>query len=80
MGISIRGKIAFITGASAGIGRSTALALAKEGAKLLLCARSTSALEEMRDELVQAGAANVHALALDVRKRAEVESAIAELP
>ena len=80
MGISIRGKIAFITGASAGIGRSTALALAKEGAKLLLCARSTGALEEMRDELMQAGATDVHSFALDVRERTEVQAGIAELP
>ena len=80
MGISIRGKIAFITGASAGIGRSTALALASQGAKLLLCARSTDALDAMRDELLQAGAPDVHAFALDVRQRAEVQAAIAELP
>lgn len=80
MGISIRGKVAFITGASAGIGRSTALALAKEGAKLLLCARSTDALKAMRDELLQAGATDVHTFAMDVRQRAEVQSGIAELP
>ncbi len=80
MGISIKGKIAFVTGASAGIGRSTAMALAKEGAKLLLCARSTDALESMRAELLQAGAEDVHTIALDVRQRLEVESAIAELP
>lgn len=80
MGISIRGKVAFITGATAGIGRSTALALAKKGAKLLVCARSASPLDEMRDELLQAGAADVHSFALDVRQRAEVQSAIAELP
>ena len=80
MGISIREQVAFITGGSAGIGRSTALALAKEGAKLLLCARSTDAIEALRDELMQAGAADVHALAIDVRQRLEVESAVAELP
>ncbi len=80
MGISIRGKIAFVTGASAGIGRSTALALAGEGANLLLCARSTDALEVMRPELLRAGAADVHVIALDVRNRIEVESAVAELP
>lgn len=80
MGISIRGKIAFITGASAGIGRSTAFALATEGAKLLLCARSTAALDAMREELLKAGAEDVHTFALDVRERLEVASAIAELP
>lgn len=80
MGISIKGKVAFITGASAGIGKSTAFALAQEGAKLLLCARSTETLDAMRAELQQAGAADVHTLALDVRQRLEVDSAVAELP
>ncbi len=80
MGVSIKGKIAFVTGASAGIGRSTAIALAKEGAKLLLCARSTDALESMRDDLLQAGAEDMHGIALDVRQRLQVESAVAELP
>lgn len=80
MGISIRDRIAFVTGASAGIGKSTALALAKEGAKMLLCARSTDALDAMCDELLQAGAQAVHTFALDVRDRAAVADAIANLP
>ncbi len=80
MGISIRGKIVFITGASAGIGKATAMALAAEGAKLLLCARSTDALDPMRDELLAAGAEAVHNFALDVSKRADVAATIAALP
>lgn len=80
MGISIRNKVAFITGASVGIGKSTAFALAKEGVRLLLCARSTDALEAMRDELLAAGAADVLSFALDVRNRQEVEAALQQIP
>ena len=80
MGISIAGKIAFVTGASAGIGKSTAMAFAAAGAKLLLCARTTDALDAMRDDLKAAGAADVQTFALDVRRRADVASAIAALP
>ncbi len=80
MGISLKNKIAFVTGASSGIGKSTAIALAREGAKLLLCARSTDPLQAMLAELLQAGAAGVHTLALDVRKREEVEPTLAQLP
>jgi 3-hydroxy acid dehydrogenase/malonic semialdehyde reductase len=80
MGINLKNKIAFITGSSSGIGKSTAIALAKEGAKLLLCARSTDALEAMTPDLLQAGAAAVHTLALDVRKRFEIEPTLSQLP
>jgi NADP-dependent 3-hydroxy acid dehydrogenase YdfG len=80
MGISLRNKIAFITGASAGIGKSTAIALAKEGCRLLLCARSTDPLQAMLPELMAAGATGVHTIALDVRKREEVEPTISQLP
>jgi hypothetical protein len=80
MSASIAGKIAFITGASAGIGRSTALALAGAGAKLLLCARTTDALESMRDQLLAAGAEDVYTFALDVSKRAAVAETLASLP
>jgi NADP-dependent 3-hydroxy acid dehydrogenase YdfG len=80
MGISLRNKIAFITGASAGIGKSTAIALAKEGCRLLLCARSTDPLQAMLPELIAAGATGIHTIALDVRKREEVEPTISQLP
>ena len=80
MGISIRNKVAFITGASVGIGKSTAFVLAKEGARLLLCARTTDALTAMRDELLAAGAADVFSFALDVRNRQEVEAALQQIP
>lgn len=79
MGISIRNKVAFITGASVGIGRSTAFALAKEGVRLLLCARSTEKLTGMRDDLLAAGAADILSLALDVRNRQEVQAALQQI-
>ena len=80
MGISIRNKVAFITGASAGIGKATAFALAAECARLLLCARSADALTAMRDDLIAAGAADVFAFALDVSKRTEVQAALQQIP
>lgn len=77
---SLQGKTVFVTGASSGIGRATALAFAHEGARLLLCARRLEKLEEFKQPLLDAGALAVHAFALDVQDRSAVEAAIAALP
>jgi NADP-dependent 3-hydroxy acid dehydrogenase YdfG len=77
---SLKDRIVFITGASAGIGAACARAFAAEGAKLLLAARRVERLEAMEAELLEAGAAAILAFKLDVQDRAEVESAIADLP
>ncbi len=80
MAIGIKGKTAFITGASAGIGRSTSLAMAREGARLLLCARTLETLNAVRDEALAAGAEAVFPFALNVSDRTAVQAAIAQLP
>jgi 3-hydroxy acid dehydrogenase / malonic semialdehyde reductase len=77
---TFQGKTVFITGASSGIGRATAIAFAREGARLLVCARRLEPLQELRQTLAAAGAPAVHNFELDVQKRAEVEAAIANLP
>jgi hypothetical protein len=77
---TFQGKTVFITGASSGIGRATAIAFAREGARLLVCARRLEPLEELRQTLAAAGAPAVHLFELDVQKRAEVEAAITDLP
>jgi NADP-dependent 3-hydroxy acid dehydrogenase YdfG len=77
---SLKGKTVFITGASSGIGRATAIAFAREGTRLLLCARRLGPLEELRQTLTASGAPAVHVFELDVQKRGDVETAIANLP
>jgi NADP-dependent 3-hydroxy acid dehydrogenase YdfG len=78
--ISLKGRVVFITGASAGIGAATATAFAAEGARLLLAARRVERLQAMEGDLLKSGAAAVHNFQLDVQRREEVESAIASLP
>jgi 3-hydroxy acid dehydrogenase/malonic semialdehyde reductase len=77
---TLQGKTVLITGASSGIGRATAIAFAREGARLLVCARRLDPLEELRQTLAAAGAPAVHIFELDVQKRSDVEAAIAGLP
>jgi len=49
------GKLALVTGASRGIGAATAEALAREGAHVILVARSAKALEEIEDRIHETG-------------------------
>ena len=51
MDLGIRGKTALVTGASMGIGRGIAAALAREGVKLAVVARRRNLLEELEREL-----------------------------
>jgi 3-hydroxy acid dehydrogenase / malonic semialdehyde reductase len=76
----LKGKIVFITGASAGIGAATALAFAAEGARLLLAARRAGKLAEVASKALVRGAAAVYSIDLDVRSRHGVQRAIDELP
>jgi 3-hydroxy acid dehydrogenase/malonic semialdehyde reductase len=78
--MSLKGKIVFITGASAGIGAATALAFAAEGAKLLLAARRSEKLAEVAQLVLERGAAAVHSFELDVRHHSAVQGAIDSLP
>jgi NAD(P)-dependent dehydrogenase (short-subunit alcohol dehydrogenase family) len=52
---SMAGRVALVTGASRGIGRAAAKALAGEGAHVILVARTIGGLEEVDDEIQRAG-------------------------
>lgn len=73
-------KIAFITGASAGIGEACARVLAREGYDLLLAARRIDRLEALSAQLTAEFGIKTHWLALDVRDADEVFTSINSLP
>jgi len=77
---SLQGKTVFITGASAGIGKSCAEAFAKEGANLVLTARRKEVIDELAKNLSDKYKVSVHAAKLDVRDRNEVTKVIENLP
>ena len=76
MDFGLTGKVAVITGGSEGIGKATALAFAREGAMVAICARRPDVLNAAADEVrSQAAAADgVLAVPTDMSKAADVES------
>ncbi len=67
-------RTALVTGASRGIGRACAKALAKAGARVVVAARTVEALEELAAEL-RAEGAEAAAVALDLADAASIERA-----
>lgn len=65
--IGLEGKVAIVTGASAGIGRATALLFAEQGAAMVLCARGSDALEQLAGDIRDRGGRAV-AVAGDVAR------------
>jgi 3-hydroxy acid dehydrogenase / malonic semialdehyde reductase len=78
--VSVQNQIVLITGASSGIGEATARLFAHAGAKLILTARRQEKLAQLADELNKEFASKIYSLPLDVRDRAGIESALAQLP
>jgi len=74
----LEGKVSLVTGASRGIGRAIAKALAAEGALVVLAARDAAKLAEAVGEIAGAGG-RAEALALDVADRSSVEHVMAHV-
>ena len=73
MDLGLKGKVAVVTAASRGLGRAIAEALAAEGARVALCARTLAPLEATAEEIRRQTGAEVLAVAADVTRAADVE-------
>jgi NADP-dependent 3-hydroxy acid dehydrogenase YdfG len=71
----LKDKVAIVTGASSGIGRATALSLAKAGAKVAIAARRTQRLEELQKEITKIGTECI-VVPCDVAKRKDCQALI----
>ena len=70
---SLKDKVALVTGASQGIGRATALALAKNGAKVAIAARNAEKLASLASEIAQTGGEALP-MTMDVADPVQVKS------
>jgi 3-oxoacyl-[acyl-carrier protein] reductase len=75
MDFGLAGRHCFVTGASAGIGRGTALALAREGALLSIAGRDESALAATREMIVAQGASVLGIIACDLSDPSGIDAA-----
>ncbi|WP_299325849.1 SDR family NAD(P)-dependent oxidoreductase [uncultured Maribacter sp.] len=71
-------KTAFITGATSGIGKSTAIQFALNGINLVLCGRRQDRLDALKEELGKE--VQVHTLNFDIRNKEAVQEAVDSLP
>src|SRR5215470_17947230 len=75
---SLKGRVALVTGASRGIGRSIALALGAAGADVACCARSEAQVAATADEVRDRGV-RTEGFRLDVTQPAAIESVVREV-
>jgi NAD(P)-dependent dehydrogenase (short-subunit alcohol dehydrogenase family) len=73
--MQLAGKVALVTGAGSGIGRSAAITFAKEGAKVAVLDRLAERAEEVAAEIERAGGEALP-LAVDVAQAPEVQAAV----
>ena len=75
---NLKGKVAVVSGASSGLGQQMALALARQGASLVILARRMERLEEFAPKLLKEGAKEVLPIKCDVTSSDDINNAAKE--
>ena len=74
MNLELNNKIVLITGGSQGIGKATALSMAKEGAKTIICARDINELKNAQNEIKNLTNKTIDIYTTDVTKTQQIEN------
>ena len=77
MDLELKGKVAIIGGASAGLGRACADVLAEEGARLTICSRTAANLERAAAEIRDTTGAEVLPIAADLESYDNIKNLVA---
>src|SRR5260370_18738937 len=78
MDLGLKERVAIVAASSQGLGKAVAMGLAKEGARLALCARTEATLAEAAEEIRRAAGARVMTRALDVTNYDQVRQFVAD--
>ena len=76
MDLGLSGKVAIVTGGSEGLGRATAQSLAREGVRVVICARRAEVLQRTADELAEDTGGELLPVTADVSRASDVERVI----
>lgn len=76
MDLGLTGRVALVTAASKGMGKASAMGLAAEGAKVVMCARTESDLKSAAEEIRARTRAEVLAIPADVTKKDDVTALV----
>jgi 3-oxoacyl-[acyl-carrier protein] reductase len=78
MNFGLKNKIAIVTAASQGLGKASAMALAQEGATVIICSRREKEIAEAANEIQEATGASVVPLVVDVSKLEDIRRLVLE--
>jgi 3-oxoacyl-[acyl-carrier protein] reductase len=78
MDLGLKDRVAIVAASSQGLGKAVAMGLAREGAKLAICARTAPTLDATAEEIRRAAAAEVYARPVDVTDYKQVCRFVAE--
>jgi 3-oxoacyl-[acyl-carrier protein] reductase len=78
MDLGLRGKIAIICASSEGLGKASALALAREGANVVICSRREKAIHDTAKEIHELTGVEVHPVVADVSIASENSKLVQE--
>jgi len=78
MDLGLKGRVAIVAASSQGLGKAVAMGLAREGAKLALCARTEATLRATAEELRRETGTDVLARPVDVTDYEQVQSFVAD--
>ena len=78
MDLGLKDRVAIVAASSQGLGKGAALALAREGAKLAICARTPETIQAAAEEIRNATGVDVLARAMDVTRGDQVRELVEE--